>query len=175
MKIPQAVVGYSALFLFLSVQHIDSVLAQASHSNNSNSIILAQSQRSVESARKAHNVPSATETLGLVRTVLLRANDANLSRNYTILDQLSGPQARKINNVAVLVESFSAIREQKIDISFVATLTPRFSKMPVITPQGLLRVSGDFDGSHSLSFDIFFESNDGIWMLYAIAVRAVTK
>jgi len=111
----------------------------------------------VASARPdAPLVPSAEELVSLVRNVLLAVNDANLTGNYTVLRDLSAP-----------------IRQQGTDFSIVAVATPRFVQLPTFTPQGYLRVNGEFISSPRITFDIFFQHVAGRWRPYAIGVGVV--
>jgi hypothetical protein len=118
-------------------------------------------------------LPSAEQLVSLVRNVLLAVNDANLTGNYTVLRDLSAPDSQSLNTPERLEESFKPIRQQGTDFSIVAVATPRFVQLPTFTPQGYLRVNGDFNSSPRITFDIFLQHVEGRWRPYAIGVGVV--
>lgn len=117
--------------------------------------------------------PSTEELISLVRNVLLAVNDANLTGNYTVLRDLSAPDAQGLNTPERLEESFRPIRQQGTDFSIVAVATPQFVQLPTFTPQGYLRVNGEFISSPRITFDIFLQHVAGRWRPYAIGVGVV--
>jgi len=118
-------------------------------------------------------LPSAEQLVSLVRNVLLAVNDANLTGNYTVLRDLSAPDSQGLNTPERLEESFRPIRQQGTDFSIVAVATPRFVQLPTFTPQGYLRVNGEFISSPRITFDIFLQHVEGRWRPYAIGVGVV--
>jgi len=118
-------------------------------------------------------LPSAEQLVSLVRNVLLAVNDANLTGNYTVLRDLSAPDSQGLNTPERLEESFRPIRQQGTDFSIVAVATPRFVQLPTFTPQGYLRVNGEFNSSPRITFDIFLQHVAGRWRPYAIGVGVV--
>jgi len=118
-------------------------------------------------------LPSAEQLVSLVRNVLLAVNDANLTGNYTVLRDLSAPDSQGLNTPERLEESFRPIRQQGTDFSIVSVATPRFAQLPAFTPQGYLRVNGEFDSSPRITFDIFLQHVAGRWRPYAIGVGVV--
>jgi hypothetical protein len=125
------------------------------------------------SRRDSPLVPSAEQLVALVRNVLLAVNDANLTGNYTVLRDLSAPDSQGLNTPERLEESFRPIRQQGTDFSIVAVATPRFVQLPAFTPQGYLRVNGEFISSPRITFDIFLQHVEGRWRPYAIGVGVV--
>jgi hypothetical protein len=118
-------------------------------------------------------LPSAEQLIALVRNVLLAVNDANLTGNYSVLRDLSAPDSQALNTPERLEESFRPIRQQGTDFSIVAVATPRFVQLPAFTPQGYLRVNGEFISSPRITFDIFLQHVAGRWRPYAIGVGVV--
>jgi len=55
----------------------------------------------------------------------------------------------------------------------VSVAMPRFTQLPAFTPQGYLRVNGEFDSSPQITFDIFFQHVADRWRPYAIGVGIV--
>jgi hypothetical protein len=55
----------------------------------------------------------------------------------------------------------------------VAVAAPRFVQLPTFTPQGYLRVNGEFDSSPRITFDIFLQNVAGRWRPYAVGVGVV--
>jgi hypothetical protein len=118
-------------------------------------------------------IPSTEQLIVLVRNVLLAVNDANLTGNYTVLRDLSAPASQALNTPERLEESFRAMRQQGIDLSIVAVATPQFVQLPTITPQGYLRLNGEFNSAPRVTFDLFLENVAGHWRPYAIGVGIV--
>jgi len=118
-------------------------------------------------------IPSPEQLISLVRNALLAVNDANLTGNYTVLRDLSAPDSQSLNTPERLEESFRPIRQQATDFSIVSVATPRFTQLPAFTPQGYLRVNGEFDSSPQITFDIFFQHVADRWRPYAIGVGIV--
>jgi len=118
-------------------------------------------------------LPSTEQLVSLVRNVLLAVNDANLTGNYTVLRDLSAPDSQALNTPERLEESFRPIRQQGTDFSIVAVATPRFVQLPTFTPQGYLRLNGEFNSSPRITFDIFLQHVAGRWRPYAIGVGVV--
>ena len=115
-------------------------------------------------------LPSVEQLISLVRNVLLAVNDANLTGNYTVLRDLSAPDSQGLNTPERLEESFRPIRQQGTDFSIVAVAVPRFVQLPTFTPQGYLRVNGEFISSPRITFDLFLQHVAGQWHPYAIGV-----
>lgn len=109
----------------------------------------------------------------MVRTVLLAVNDANLTGNYTVLRDICAPESQSLNSPERLAASFENMRQQGFDFSVVGIATAKFSQMPAMTPQGYLRVSGEFDSSPRVTFDIFYQHVVNRWRPYAIGVGLV--
>jgi hypothetical protein len=100
-------------------------------------------------------------------------NDANLTGNYTVLRIFRLRISQGLNTPERLEESFRPIRQQGTDFSIVSVATPRFAQLPAFTPQGYLRVNGEFDSSPRITFDIFLQHVAGRWRPYAIGVGVV--
>jgi hypothetical protein len=118
-------------------------------------------------------IPSTEQLIVLVRNILLAVNDANLTGNYTVLRDLSAPDSQALNTPERLEESFTAIRQQGIDLAVVAVATPRFVQLPTITAQGYLRLNGEFNSAPRVTFDLFLENVASRWRPYAIGVGVV--
>jgi hypothetical protein len=136
-------------------------------------LLIAASGARAQSADAGPPLPSPEQLIALVRNILLAVNDANLTGNYTVLRDLSAPDSQALNTPERLEESFRAIRQQGIDLSIVAVATPRFVQLPTITPQGYLRVNGEFNSAPRVTFDLFLENVAGRWRPYAIGVGVV--
>lgn len=135
-------------------------------------LLIAASGARAQNAN-APPLPSAEQLIVLVRNVLLAVNDANLTGNYTVLRDLSAPDSQALNTPERLEESFRAIRQQAIDLSIIAVATPRLVQLPTITPQGYLRLNGEFNSAPRVTFDLFLENVGGRWRPYAIGVGVV--
>jgi hypothetical protein len=114
---------------------------------------------------------SAQQATYLVRSALLRLNDANRSGNYTVLRDLAAPDFQARNSPADLAQSFADLRRRNFDLFAVALLAPEFTAAPAAEKNGTTRLSGFFPTRPLLiRFDLIFQSVNGTWRLYAISV-----
>lgn len=145
-------------------------LSTSSHNKGSSGLRSSRGDKHQTGSPASYQIPSAATIVALVRNSLNSVNDANLTGNYSVLSQLCSPDAKKISPPEVLAESFRAIREQKTDFSIISAATPNFTQLPMITPQGLLRLKGHFQSVPVVTFDIFFQRVGLNWKIYAIGV-----
>ena len=117
-------------------------------------------------------MPSAENIVVLIRSTLLTLNDAMHTGNYTVLRDLASPSFREANSAGRLVQVFSNLAAQRIDLTAVAILAPKLPQPPAIDQNKRLRISGFFPGEPvQLNFDLIFEVVANQWRLFGISVN----
>ena len=108
----------------------------------------------------------------LIRSTLLSLNDALHTGNYTVLRDLASPSFREANSAGRLVQIFSSLAAQRIDLTAVAILAPKLPNPPAIDQNRRLRISGFFPGEPvQINFDLTFEAVANQWRLFGISVN----
>jgi hypothetical protein len=111
------------------------------------------------------------QALYLIRSTLLTLNDANRSGNYSVLRDLAAPDFQARNTAADLAQIFSELRRRKLDLHGAALLAPKFSAIPALEQNGLLRLTGFFQTHpEQINFDLLFQSVAGELRLYGISI-----
>lgn len=119
-------------------------------------------------------VPSAENTVILIRSTLLSVNDALRTGNYTVLRDLAAPSFRDRNTAGRLYQIFSNLASKGIDLSATATMVPKLARAPSIDAKKRLHISGHFPGQPAqLNFELMFEAVSGRWRLFGISVGEV--
>lgn len=119
-------------------------------------------------------VPPNEILLMLVRTSLIALNQANQTGNYSTLRDLGSPALQASNTAATLAVAFTKLREQNVDLSPVAVISPQLTEPAAITPQGLLSVAGVFPTQPmQIKFQTVFQPVNGKWRLFGMSVDAV--
>ena len=126
-----------------------------------------QPQQSPEPAQIDRN-----GVLILIRSTLLALDQANKTGNYTVLRDLGAP-GFQVNTAARLAEIFAKQRNDKIDLSAIATVDPQLSLPAQIEPDGRLHVAGLFPSALAqVNFDLTFTPVDGQWRLLGLTVTS---
>lgn len=116
-------------------------------------------------------IPSPEELLALIRTTVIALNQANMTGNYTVLRDIGAPPFRSANDASKLSLIFKGLRDQNVDLSLTAQVTPELSDAPVIDRRGLLQLVGRFPTQPlSVDFRLAFARFEGRWQPYAITV-----
>jgi hypothetical protein len=121
-----------------------------------------------------HQQPAVgvAQALYLVRSTLLRLNDANRSGNYTVLHDLAAPGFREKNSPADLALIFSNMRRRHFDLFAVALAGPQFTAPPHLENNGMLRLTGYFPTRPmQIKFDLLFQNVGNQWRLFGISVN----
>jgi hypothetical protein len=106
----------------------------------------------------------------LIRSTLLALDQANKTGNYTVLRDLGAP-GFQVNTAARLAEIFAKQRNDKIDLSAIATVDPQLSLPAQVEPDGRLHVAGLFPSAPAqVNFDLTFTPVDGQWRLLGLTV-----
>jgi hypothetical protein len=125
-----------------------------------------------QAAKPQANLPvSLPQALYLIRSTLLTLNDANRSRNYTVLHDLSAPSFKQKNSAADLAQIFTNLRQRHFDLFAVALEAPKLSAPPHLENNGLLRLTGYFPTRPlQIDFDLLFQNVEHEWRLFGISV-----
>lgn len=108
----------------------------------------------------------------LIRRTLLTLNDANQSNNYTVLHALAGPGFQAKNDVKKLSDLFAGLRNHNLDLAPIVYLTPRLTRKPELTKEGLLRLTGLIPSKpQQINFDMAFQKVGDRWRLDGIVVQ----
>ena len=109
--------------------------------------------------------------LVLIRTTLIALQQANQTGNYSVLWAISAPGFQSVNSPERLAQVFANLRAKGFDLSGVAVLEPQLSLLPVLYPNGVMRMAGFFPSvPMQVYFDLQFIGVQGQWRLVAISV-----
>ncbi len=115
-------------------------------------------------------MPRPETMIIMIRSSLVALSQANITNNYSVLNQLGSGNFRKANPPARLAQLFNSFRTNKIDLAPVVFVTPQLSKQPAIV-NGKLHLVGNFPTQPMrVDFDLKFEPSNGIWKLFGLSV-----
>ena len=107
-------------------------------------------------------VPTDDVLLILIRATLIALNQANVTGNYTVLRDLGAPAFKENNSADKLAQVFASVRERKLDLTLILLVQPKLYRKPVITPKGLLRITGFFPTDRErINFDLYVPGGGG--------------
>ena len=116
-------------------------------------------------------MPEAETLIILIRSSLLAVHHGNVTGNYTVLRDLAAPGFQAANSAARLGAIFANLRDQGVDLSVAALLTPQITQGPTITPQGMLGLAGVIPAQPlQLQFQLVFQPVDNRWRLFGVSV-----
>jgi hypothetical protein len=129
-------------------------------------------QPSASQGQAAQTFPvSIEQSLYLIRSTLMRVDDAGRSGNYTVLRDLAAPGFQQQHSAASLAGSLAELRSPKYQLASVALIAPQLTAPPQIDANKLLRLSGLFPlQPQPVAFDLAFEAAGGEWRLLNISV-----
>jgi hypothetical protein len=117
------------------------------------------------------HLPPPEAMIILIRSSLVALSQANLTNNYTVLNNLGSQGFRAANSPAQLAQRFSAFRDNRIDMNPVVFLTPQLTQQPSMV-NGKMRLIGFFPSSPmQVNYDLTFEPDQGTWKLFGIGVN----
>lgn len=127
---------------------------------------------SVQPPPSLRPTPSQLELSRMIWSTVAAVDHANRSGNYSVLRDISA-QAFQINyNPAKLTEIFAGLRNSNIDLSTALLVPPTYYEAPQMVREDLFRVKGLFQlRPISLSFDMFFQWEQGRWKLAGIDIQ----
>ena len=115
-------------------------------------------------------MPRPETLIIMIRSSLVALSQANITNNYSVLNQLGSGTFRKANPPARLAQLFNSFRTNKIDLAPVVFVTPQLSKQPEIV-NGKLHLVGNFPTQPMrVDFNLQFEPSNGIWKLFGLSV-----
>ena len=115
-------------------------------------------------------IPPAEVLLVLIRTTLIALNQAVQTGNFTVLRDLGAPSFQT-STPTQLGLAFADLRNRNIDLSPVVVVTPEVNETPSISPDNILRLTGQFPTSPlRIRFQLLFQPVNGQWRLYGMAV-----
>jgi hypothetical protein len=116
-------------------------------------------------------VPSPEAMIILIRSSIVALSQANLTNNYSVLNQLGSPTFKQANTAARLQQIFEPFRRNNIDMNPVVFVTPQLTSQPVMK-DGRLRLVGFFPTAPmQVNYDLQFEPSGGVWRLFGLAVN----
>jgi hypothetical protein len=124
-----------------------------------------------EPAADTRSLPDPYKLNMMIRSSIIALNQANQTGNYTVLQDLAAPAFRATNDSARLAQIFAPLRQRNLDLSPILFFTPKLSRDPHFTPQGVLRLTGFFPTApERVNFDLYFQSVEDEWRIFGIGV-----
>ena len=119
-------------------------------------------------------MPAPETLVMMVRGVLTGVNQANFTGNYSVLHAMTAPALQARVSAAQFGKAFANLRAQNLDLSPVLVLLPQFSVVPLLTPDGVLKLTGFFPSRPvQINFAIDYRPVDRFWMIEALSVSAL--
>lgn len=116
-------------------------------------------------------IPDENTLARLVWTTMVALDNANRTSNYSVIHALGSPDFQRRNSPAQLEQSFTELRQNRVDVGRAILMTPSYYIPPQILDDGSLRLRGGFDyRPKSIRFDLVFKNIIGGWSLSAISV-----
>ena len=107
----------------------------------------------------------------LINSQLIGVHHANITGNYTVLRDLGTFHFRQKNTAAILADRFKVLRDNKLDLSVVASNKPVFTAPLKIKDGVLLHIKGYYPTKPVLlTFDVVFRNELSSWRLHNIAL-----
>jgi hypothetical protein len=163
----------SVVFLAPVVLPVSPALEQTAQvQDTGEAAVPAQAQAAA--AQPAVAVPPNEILLMLIRTSLIALNQANQTGNYSTLRDIGSPALQANNTAATLAVAFTKLREQNVDLSPVAVISPQLTEPAGITPQGLLNITGVFPTQPmQIRFQTVYQPVNGRWRLFGLSVDTI--
>jgi hypothetical protein len=168
-----ALFSTSLLCVILSAQPSPSQTRQRLAQNGASQPAPQQTETQPQGPRLT--VPTDDVLLILIRATLIALNQANVTDNYTVLRDLGAPAFKENNSADKLAQVFASIRQRKLDLTLILLVQPKLYRKPVITPKGLLRITGFFPTDREpINFDLMFQAVEGRWRLFGISADSAS-
>jgi hypothetical protein len=120
----------------------------------------------------AQKVPDAQGQEVLIKTSLLTFNDANVTRNYTVLHAKLAKPFRDQFSPDRLKETFKSFSDKQIDFDLIAAMPPVASEETKVDDRGVLMLRGFFDTKpNRLTYTLDYIRSDGEWKLIRLHVK----
>ncbi len=120
-------------------------------------------------------VPGELELSKLIWSTIAAVDHANRSGNYSVLRDMGSQGFQINNNAASLAGVFAGIRGSGIDLSNALLVPPTYTQAPRQASPDVFAVSGIFQlRPTSISFNLFFQWEQGRWKLHGIDIQPIT-
>lgn len=121
----------------------------------------------------AVTLPSTEDQEVLIRTSLLTFNDANLTGNYTVLQERSSKPFRDQLSADALKSSFKEFVDKQIDITDIAIKPVKPSQESKIDDDGILLLAGTIamNASNTVTYTLKFVQSEGRWKIIGLNVK----
>ena len=117
-------------------------------------------------------VPYELELRDLVKETLLQFNKAVQSGNFGLFYDTISPVWKKEITSEKLAESFKEFIENKVDISVINDLTPKFEPRPTTEENGILVVAGKYiSEGGNVNFQLKYVLDVNTWKLVGINLK----
>ena len=136
----------------------------------------AQQPSAVRSAAPQAAPPALPfeQAMILIRSSLSALQQANETRNYTVLQAIGARSFQIANPPARLEQIFASL--QNYNLSSVLVLEPKFTSLPQVGANGVLAMKGFFvSGAYRIGFDLGYAPDGGHWRLAAINVDVTSE
>lgn len=119
-------------------------------------------------------MPPPDALVMMVRGTLAGVNQANFTENYAVLYDMTTPALQDRVSKSRFRAAFARLRQQNLDLSPVLVLSPQFTAEPLLTRQGVLKLTGFFPSRPlQIGFTIDYRPIDGVWLIDALSVSAL--
>ena len=116
-------------------------------------------------------MPTQDVLVMMVRAALAGVNQANFTENYSVLRGMTTPALQARASASQLGRAFADLRKRNLDLSPVLVLTPRFTAAPLLTPDHVLKLAGNFPSRPvQINFAIDYRPVDGFWLIDSLSV-----
>ena len=128
-------------------------------------------QAQMQKSKVKQSIPDENTLARLVWSTMVALDNANRTENYSVLYRLGTPEFQQRNTPQQLAQSFTALRQNRVDVGRAILTTPSYYIPPQSLRDGSLRLRGGFDyRPNSIRFDLVFKNIGGGWSLSAISV-----
>ena len=126
----------------------------------------------VQPPASAVPVPGQLELSKMIWSTLIAVDQANRSGNYSVLRDISSQGFQIRNNPAALAQTFSGLRNQRVDLSNALLVPPTYVQAPAMVDANVLQVRGIFQlRPFSIVFDLYYTWEQGTWKLHGIDLQ----
>lgn len=131
----------------------------------------AQSTPQPSSVRSPASVPDENTLSRLVWSTMIALDNANRTENYSVLHSLGTLRFKQKNPPAQLMQNFSSLRQNRVDLGRTILSPPTYYIPPAILSDGSLRLRGGFDYRlKSVRFDLIYANEGGGWRINALSI-----
>ncbi len=116
-------------------------------------------------------LPSAALQEALIKTSMLTLNDANLTKNYTVLYAQLAKAWRDETSADKLKEIFKPFADAQINYAMIVAMPP-VTEAVKVDDGGALRISGYFKTEpNRVHYDLAFVQSEGTWKPIKLSIN----